>query len=332
MSITGVRIKDFLVFRGELTANFGDGKGINIFVGDNGAGKTTLIKVLYAACSNKRILIDYFETDYKASRAISKWNFKDITTIDEIGMQNFPIVVHFSSGEVFTWGSPYFVESPGKIMQSVYIPEKDMLSNAKGLPKAVRQSDAQFNRTEIDIKEKASMRARTDKQLIYSKICNIIGGKPNIKGEKFYVERHDIGENIPFSMEASGFRKFALLAMLVQNEQIRPGSALFWDEPENSLNRELMPQLVNILLELANNGVQIFIATHEYKLVRYFDVRKNKDIPVLYHNLTKQAGNGQISCKSYTRYAEMRNNLLERANENLFEAVVADAMGDDDDE
>jgi hypothetical protein len=92
-----------------------------------------------------------------------------------------------------------------------------------------------------------------------------------------------------------------------------------------------MPVLVDILLELAKNGVQILLATHDYNLSRHFDVRKDKDIPVLYHNLTK-LDSGQIVRESSPEYSRLTNNSHERANEKLFEDVVLNAMGVVDDE
>ncbi|HCC37985.1 MAG TPA: AAA family ATPase, partial [Treponema sp.] len=136
---------------------------------------------------------------------------------------------------------------------------------------------------------------------------------------------------IPFSLEASGFRKFGLLWKLLRNGLLESGSILFWDEPENSLNPELIPVLVDILLELSKNGVQIFLATHDYNLARYFDIRKNKDIPVLFHNLSKKESE-QIVCESSPKYLKLSDNLFEKASADLFEAVVSDTMGEKTDE
>jgi len=130
---------------------------------------------------------------------------------------------------------------------------------------------------------------------------------------------------IPFAAEASGYKKFGLLGLLVSSGQLEPGAILFWDEPENSLNPELVPVLVDILLELAQSGVQIFIATHDYTLARYFDIRQDKDIPVMFHNFTKN-DKGLISCVSSAEYVKIPDNLLESASADLFKAVVADAL------
>ena len=132
-------------------------------------------------------------------------------------------------------------------------------------------------------------------------------------------------------MEASGYKKLGLLWKLLRNGLLESGSILFWDEPENSLNPELIPILVDILLELTQSGVQIFIATHDYNLARYFDVRKDKGIPVMFNNLSITDG-GQIICNSSVEYLKLPDNLLETASADLFKAVVADAMEVQDNE
>ena len=115
-------------------------------------------------------------------------------------------------------------------------------------------------------------------QKIRNTIVEIIGGEIeyDVNGGEFVTIRTD-GTRIPFAAEASGFKKLGLLGLLVKCGQLESGSLLFWDEPENSLNPELMPKLVDILFELQRNGVQIFLATHSYTLARYFDVIKDRN-------------------------------------------------------
>jgi ABC-type histidine transport system ATPase subunit len=199
------------------------------------------------------------------------------------------------------------------------------------LPETYEYGNAQYTQCEIDVVKKARVLANTPEQPLYREICNLIGGEPENDGQNFFIKRREIEKRIPFSMEASGYRKLGLLATLIRNEQIKNGSILFWDEPENSLNPELMPVLVDILLELQRGGVQIFIATHNYYLARYFDVRKNKSIPVMFHNLSK-SDDGQVLCRSSREYLKLSNNLLESASSNLFKAVVDSAMEIQDDE
>ena len=355
MVITNVIIKDFLVFNGIFTATFCN--GVNVFIGANGTGKTTLLKCLYAATdTNGYDASHYFNSPEinknrdRISRIINRpderqveldslpavavfmsssddWDKTDNKIYSKINI----ISSHSEDGKKFNdeYTANPLVYNINK--NSVYIPEKDMLSNSKGLPESVIYGKAQFTIFDIDIVMKARVLAYTPEQPLYRKLCDIIGGEPQNDGQSFYMKRPNINTLIPFPLEASGYRKLGLLATLIRNEQIKDDTVLLWDEPENSLNPELIPALVNILLELAQTGVQIFIATHDYNLARHFDVRKNKDISVLYHNLSK-TNNGQIVCHSSSEYTKLPDNSFERANVNLFEAVVTNAMRAEDDE
>jgi predicted ATP-dependent endonuclease of OLD family len=311
MAINRVEIKYFLEFKSGFAVDFCP--GVNVFIGENGTGKTTLLRILYRHFANTRPLNDY-----------DKDNVLSI----------------FDSGEINVWSD--FTETEGVAttllgnaklfegIESVFIPEKDFLSHAKGLPETARYGKAELTNFEIDVIEKARVLASAPEQPMYRKICDLIGGEPEHDGQSFFMKRYDIAKKIPFSMEASGYRKFGLLAMLVRNEMIKTGTLLFWDEPENSLNPELIPVLVDILLELSRNGVQIFIATHDYNLTRYFDVRKDKSVPVVFHELSKK--DGQIVCNSSPDYIKLPNNFLEKASADLFDAVVDAAMEAQDNE
>ena len=68
----------------------------------------------------------------------------------------------------------------------------------------------------------------------------------------------------------------ALLWQLVKNGTLEKGSVLFWDEPEANINPLYISIIVDMLLELQRKEVQIFIATHDYMLASYFEVRKRK--------------------------------------------------------
>jgi energy-coupling factor transporter ATP-binding protein EcfA2 len=338
MAINRVEIKDFLVLKGNFIAEFCS--GINVFIGANGTGKTTLLKILYAVCESI--------SNAKKGTTVSVYPYFNINT--EYGLEVIKtgiteVTVKFDDEAIITLGNlspyegkviigdPYKAVKPNDIVvtSSVFIPEKDLLSNSRGLPETTEHGKAEFTHTEIDIIKKARVLPSSPETQIYREICDIIGGEPEHDGQSFYMKRNDVNKPVPFSMEASGYRKLGLLALLIRNEMLKPGSVLFWDEPENSLNPELVPVLVDILLKLAQNEVQIFIATHDYNLARYFDVRKNKDIPVMFQNFSKSE-NGQISCVSSTEYVKIPNNLLETASADLFKAVVADALEVDEDE
>jgi ABC-type histidine transport system ATPase subunit len=115
---------------------------------------------------------------------------------------------------------------------------------------------------------------------------------------------------------------------LIRNGLLREDTVLLWDEPENSINPELIPDLVDILLELSKNGVQVFVATHEYNVARYFDVRKDKTTPVLFFNMKNTDNKFEYTVSE--KYIELPDNPIEIANEDLFEAVINDKIGEID--
>ena len=61
---------------------------------------------------------------------------------------------------------------------------------------------------------------------------------------------------------AEGYRKLTMVARLIANGSLDANSLLFWDEPEANLNPRLIRRLAPLLLDLAEAGVQVFIATH----------------------------------------------------------------------
>ena len=276
--------------------------GVNVLIGDNGTGKTTLLKGMYA-------------------------NMKDLARAR--------IIIFSEGSDEFIVKMPehyigVFCRFSSEPKQGVYIPEKDILEHAKGLLPFIEQKHTGFDEIYKDVLISAQDVPTTVQSEMQRSIGNhiskIIDGIVEWdQGDgTFYMIRTD-GSRIPFSHEASAYKKLGYLGLLVSCGRLEPGTILFWDEPENSLNPEIMPRLVRILLELAQSGVQIFIATHSYDLARYFDIRKDKDIPVLFHNLVKKQGGG-IVCHSSPEYVKLPDNHMEKASEKLFKAVVTDAL------
>jgi AAA15 family ATPase/GTPase len=309
MAIDRVELKDFLVFKGGFTMNFCS--GINVLIGANATGKTTIMKVIYALCESTKSFSEYFSADTKE---FYKEPFNCM-----IGVGDFFVERNYKENSI---GYNRSLASP---ISAVYIPEKDVLSNAKGLPETYEFGKAQYTQCEVDIVKKARVLADTPEQPIFRKICEIIGGKPENDGQSFFMARLGIKKPIPFSMEASGYRKFGLLAALIRNEQIKPGAAVFWDEPENSLNPELLPKLADILLELSRDGVQIFIATHSEIFAAYLAVNRQEGDEVIFHSLFKDSN--QIRSNSSDRFDLLTPNTLTAEQMKLYMREVERELG-----
>ena len=211
---------------------------------------------------------------------------------------------------------------------SVYIPEKDMLLHSFGfLALKHERPTIPFDDTLTDIIAKAQLYPK--KEMSNSPLCTkiraIIGGEVAYDNDSFSIVRDRDGMQIPFSMEASGYKKFGLLWKLIRNGSLEPGSILFWDEPENSLNPELIPILVDILLELTRTGVQIFLATHSEILASYFAVNREKSDNVMFYTLYKL--DGRIVADLGDRFDLLVPNNLMTEPVRLYEKQIEKGLG-----
>lgn len=338
MAINRVVIKDFLVFKGEFTADFCT--GVNVIIGSNGTGKTTLMRVMY---SSEDI------ADYKpyALESINLGDYFNVNMMKKVFADEYK--VRFFSNDVsykseyeidFKTDDTYYdglnniipqivVECNGHF-DTVFIPSIEILSHAKGLLALYHDREISFDKTEINLLAKAEKGAKREVSDLANKILNklssIMGGDVIYKNGDFFVNRKCIGE-IKFSLEASGYRKLGLLWKLLRNGLFEGDSILFWDEPENSLNPELVPILVDILLELSRNGVQIFIATHSEILARYFAVNRSKDDIVQFTSLYKDGD--RIKTDTSDRFDLLRPNRLSSEPVKLYEREIVKGLGGD---
>lgn len=133
------------------------------------------------------------------------------------------------------------------------------------------------------------------------------------------------------TMTAEGFRKIGVLQRLLSNGSLNPGTAgpLLWDEPESNLNPKLMKDLVLALLELARNSQQVILATHDYVLLKWFDLLmdKGKDDQVRFHVLSREADTGQVRRDSMDDYRAIEPNAIADTFNELTKEQVARKMG-----
>jgi len=132
-------------------------------------------------------------------------------------------------------------------------------------------------------------------------------------------------------MTAEGFRKIGVLQRLLSNGSLNPGTTgpLLWDEPESNLNPKLMKDLVLVLLELARNNQQVILATHDYVLLKWFDLLmdKGKADQVRFHVLSRDTDTGQSRQDSMDDYRAIEPNAIADTFNELTKEQVARKMG-----
>ncbi|WP_028324417.1 AAA family ATPase [Desulfatirhabdium butyrativorans] len=321
--------------------------GINIFIGENGTGKTHILKAAYAACdiakskggfadkinhvfypSGKQIgrLIKRSSTSSKGFVEITrKLHEKSINL--RLSLSNHTTKPENAkvSGSTKAW-----IETP---IEAAYIPVKDMMANAPGFRSLYEEREIHFEEIYVDIIRKAFLpvlKGPTDKQRkqLLENLQDAMDGKVVAKNEEFFL-RNKQGE-LEFTLLAEGFRKLGLLWLLIQNGTLLNGSAFFWDEPETNLNPKLMKAIVGILLELQRIGVQIFLTTHDYVILKEFDLQSQAGDQIIFHSLFRNQESGEIECTSTSNYGEIAPNAIDDTFGDLVTREIQKSMKGDE--
>lgn len=139
------------------------------------------------------------------------------------------------------------------------------------------------------------------------------------------------GETFRGIMLAEGYRKIGVLQQLLLNRNFVPGRGgpLLWDEPEANMNPSLMRKLVQIILEMSRNGQQVILATHDFVLMKWFDLLSEKSLGdnVRFHSLYRDSDTNEVSVNSTNDYLELSPNSIDSAFADLTDAEIGKTMG-----
>lgn len=182
---------------------------------------------------------------------------------------------------------------PPRQDNSIFIPTKEILSTYQLIFKSLEQDKLfGFDGTYLDlarmIRQGASMpsNANSFKEL-RKHIEQLIGGKIefNEGNNRWYFKKNDQLFSI-FSMgvTAEGIKKLGVLEPLLASGYVNENSIIFIDEPESTLHPEMITKFLDIISLLAKQGMQIFIASHSYFVIKkLFLIAQEQEmsIPVL---------------------------------------------------
>ncbi|QFY44247.1 AAA family ATPase [Candidatus Methylospira mobilis] len=339
--ITRIKLENFTAFS-SLDVEFS--KGVNIIIGANGTGKTHLLKVLYAACAVTmgedkekgfaRKLLGVFNPYQQrmtrlirrqqgllpANIAIRRDNGNSLKAVIDTRKADVTNVHVTGEGKWQTSG-----------LESAYIPVKEMLAHAPGFLSTVAKREIAFEEVYVDIIKRAflpTLRGPTDRdrKRLLNVLQTAIEGKVITKGEYFFLKNKQ--GDLEFTLLAEGMRKLALVWLLIQNGTLLAGSVLFWDEPEANLNPSLMGEVVEVILELQRLGVQIFLTTHNYVLLKEFDLRKKKDDAVRYLSLFRDEDEPDaVSAHVCDDYLGIDPNAIAATFNNLYDGELMRSLG-----
>ena len=128
------------------------------------------------------------------------------------------------------------------------------------------------------------------------------------------------GKNIDKNLISFGMTNLGMIQALLKNNVISEGSFVFFDEPETNLHPTWQVLLTKVLIKLAENGVNVVMATHSLDMIKALEVytkEKNGDFIAINH-FTKEGSLFKFDSDDVTEnLIESRNELM-NAYEGLF--------------
>ena len=279
---------------------------INLVIGGNGTGKTFLLKAIYSVM---RTLEEYKRGDDQRSAAeilAEKlyWTFQpekigDLVTKGADSSLSCSVTVdHTEFSYRFGKDTTKQISTVEnhvrpRASNSVFLPAKEVLSLHHIILKS-REIDKSFgfDDTYLDLARALRQLPRGGKNYPeFSKsrllLENIIGGKveyDELSG-RWQFKKGNL--KFPIGVTAEGIKKIAIIDTLLGNRYLDLGSIIFIDEPESALHPVALSQLLEIVTVLAERGIQFFLASHSYFVVKklyLIALEKGISIPVISAN------------------------------------------------
>lgn len=332
MPLTRVTLKKFTAF-----SQLDDvplSPGVNVFIGKNGTGKTHLLKVLYSAC---KVTEGKIELPEKLVRVF-------VPSGGRLGrLVHRQVGVTWAEAEVRADGRSLrlefttratdapVVKQRGWMSETIiasYIPAKEFLSHAVGFRSLYERREVAFEEVYDDLLAQAYLPPLRDPDPLRDRVLEIlrkaIEGKVVTKGEEFFLRNRQ--GNLEFSLLAEGMRKLGLLWVLVENGTLLEGTVLFWDEPEANLNPSLIGVLVGVLLELQRAGVQVFLATHDYVVLKEIDLQRKPEDKVNFVSFYRDEESGEVKWAAARDHLSLHPNAITQTFADLYDRDVRRAL------
>jgi len=335
--LTGLEIENFTAFE-NIRLNFSP--GLNVFIGENSTGKTHALKLLYCAATvdstndfDHLIIKNFLPVGDAIGRLVRRSKVSTMARVQVFstsGVLQTSFSNHSKPGRAKpTVSKSNWTPNPST---TVFIPVRESLAQAPGFRSLYTHREIHVEKSQYDLIDKCFLPvtkgnpSKHTKDLLDS-IEKAVDGKVIHKEETFYL-KNKAGE-LEFTLLSEGLRKLALLSILAQNEVLSKGSILFWDEPEANLNPNRMEFLATLLRKLVLQGVQIFICTHNYVLLKELELQSktSDDFNVRYFSFHRDGEASTIQVENAEQLSDLTYNPILSSYLDLTDRELDVAMG-----
>lgn len=261
---------------------------INLVLGGNGTGKTFLLKAIYCVM---RTIEEYKRGNEQrtAAEILAEklyWTFQpdkigDLVTkgVDTV----LACEIHCSQNEIFSY--KFGKDTTKKISSlknsvhprssnSIFLPAKEVLSLHQIILKS-REQDKMFGFDDTYLDLARALRQSPRKGKNYAEFAesrrrleNILGGRIEFDEDSGKWQFKKGNQKFAIGVTAEGIKKISILDTLLGNRYLDTDSIIFIDEPESALHPKAISDLLDIVAILADRGIQFFMASHSYFVVK----------------------------------------------------------------
>ena len=261
---------------------------LNLVIGGNSSGKTFLLKALYAMVRSQEecgrgddprgfeeVLSDKLYWTFQAERLgdlVRKGNGNRLKA--SLTMQDNCALAYEFGQDTNRKIVPLHNNLPLREANSIFLPPKEVLTLAKVILKSGLQDKSfGFDATYVDLVlalQNPTQRGRNYDRFKRSRqqLESIFHGKVEYVAETDKWVYKQGNSRFSVNTTAEGIKKIAILDILLGNRFLTPDSVVFIDEPESALHPTAISQLMDIIYLLSEQGVQFFISSHSYFVVK----------------------------------------------------------------
>lgn len=316
--IKSVTIKNFMIHS---DVDIKDIPKINLIIGKNDTGKTSLLKLLYATVKaleihslkinstagsvfKKELASKISDTFMPRKNGLGdlvqkgKNNKLDVNLMLDNG--KYKQSIYYSFGDRTEKIISSCIEDinpiPKNSVNALFIPSKEVLTAFSDIQN-IREMfyGVGFDDTYLDLIKSLNLpttkgRVASELSKVNEKLVDLFEGTIEQTGnyEQPFIFKKE-GQQFALQQTAEGIKKIGILTTLITNRQLGKGTVLFMDEPETALHPDAIRKLVEMLVAISKAGVQIFIASHSYFVIKQLAIcSKREKINTLCWNLIKE--------------------------------------------
>ncbi|WP_054902929.1 ATP/GTP-binding protein [Pseudomonas sp. NBRC 111131] len=310
--------------------------GLNVVVGENGSGKSQLLKLLYALlklqadskelnkttlqkeCADK--LVGVFRAD-ALGRLVTRRQGHDRCEV-ALSMQEQKQDLAISLSTRSSSSVQIDVLPTTRLeLSPVYLPTRELLTLCPWFVPLYDNHHVPFEeswRDTVSLLGKPALKGKREAVAagLLQPLEEVMGGKVVVDtpSGRFYLQVPG-GGKMEMPLVAEGLRKVAMLARLIATGTLLEQGYLFWDEPETNLNPRLIRKIAASIMSLCRQGIQVFIATHSYFLLKELDLlSRQQPVAQCYIGLSLDDAR-QVQCEQVDSLAEL--NCLVALDEEL---------------